>query len=68
MVELTMHQVDTTGQGDVRDLTPIVARALQASSLESGLATVAVIGSTAGVTSASSVCIRGSITRADRTR
>jgi secondary thiamine-phosphate synthase enzyme len=50
MVELTMHQVDTTGQGDVRDLTPIVARALQASSLESGLATVAVIGSTAGVT------------------
>jgi secondary thiamine-phosphate synthase enzyme len=50
MVELTMHQVDTTGQGDVRDLTEIVARALHASTLKSGLATVAVIGSTAGVT------------------
>jgi secondary thiamine-phosphate synthase enzyme len=50
MVELTMHQVDTKGQGDVRDLTAIVARALQASTLKSGLATVAVIGSTAGVT------------------
>jgi secondary thiamine-phosphate synthase enzyme len=50
MVELTMHQVDTTGQGDVRDLTEIVARTLHASTLTSGLATIAVIGSTAGVT------------------
>jgi thiamine phosphate synthase YjbQ (UPF0047 family) len=50
MVELTMHQVETTGQGDVRDLTTIVARALHASTLKSGLATIAVIGSTAGVT------------------
>ena len=50
MVELTMHQVDMQGQGDVRDLTAIVARALHASTLKSGLATVAVIGSTAGVT------------------
>jgi secondary thiamine-phosphate synthase enzyme len=50
MVELTMHQVETTGQGDVRDLTTIVARALHASTLTSGLATIAVIGSTAGVT------------------
>jgi len=50
MVELTMHQVETTGQGDVRDLTTIVARAIHASTLKSGLATVAVIGSTAGVT------------------
>ena len=50
MVELTMHQVETTGQGDVCDLTTIVARALHASTLESGLATIAVIGSTAGVT------------------
>ena len=50
MVELTMHQVETTGQGDVRDLTTIVTRALHTSTLESGLATIAVIGSTAGVT------------------
>ena len=50
MVELTMHQVETTGQGDVCDLTTIVARALHASTLTSGLATIAVIGSTAGIT------------------
>jgi secondary thiamine-phosphate synthase enzyme len=50
MVELTMHQVDTTGQGDVYDLTAVVARALHASALRSGLATIAVIGSTAAVT------------------
>jgi secondary thiamine-phosphate synthase enzyme len=50
MVELTMHQVETKGQGDVRDLTAFIARALHASSLKSGLATIAVIGSTAGIT------------------
>lgn len=50
MVDLTMHQVDTKGQGDVRDLTTVVARALHASTLKSGLATIAVIGSTAGIT------------------
>ncbi len=50
MVELTMHQVETKGQGDVRDLTAIIARALHASTLKSGLATIAVIGSTAGIT------------------
>ena len=50
MVELTMHQVETTGQGDVHDLTTIVARAVHASTLTSGLATIAVIGSTAGIT------------------
>jgi secondary thiamine-phosphate synthase enzyme len=42
--------VDTTGQGDVRDVTAVVARVLKASSLQSGLATVAVVGSTAGIT------------------
>ena len=50
MVELTMQQVDTRGQGDVRDLTPLVARALRNSTLKSGLATIAVVGSTAGIT------------------
>ena len=50
MVELTKHQEETTGQGDARDLTAIVARTLHASTLKSGLATIAVIGSTAGIT------------------
>jgi secondary thiamine-phosphate synthase enzyme len=50
MVELTMHHVETSGQGDVRDLSAIVTRVLQASALESGLATIAVTGSTAGIT------------------
>ena len=50
MVELTMYQVETKGQGDVRDLTEFVARTLHASSLTSGLATIAVLGSTAGIT------------------
>jgi secondary thiamine-phosphate synthase enzyme len=50
MVELTMHQVETKGQGDVRDLTAIIARILHVSTLKSGLATIAVIGSTAGIT------------------
>jgi secondary thiamine-phosphate synthase enzyme len=50
MVELTMHQMHTSGQGDVQDVTALVTRALHASALKSGLATVAVIGSTAGIT------------------
>jgi secondary thiamine-phosphate synthase enzyme len=50
MVELTMHEVETSGQGDVQDLTATIVRSLQASSLKSGLATIAVIGSTAGIT------------------
>jgi secondary thiamine-phosphate synthase enzyme len=50
MVELTMYPVETTGQGDVRDLTAFIARALHATTLTSGLATIAVIGSTAGIT------------------
>jgi secondary thiamine-phosphate synthase enzyme len=45
-----MHQVETSGQGDVQDLTATIARSLHASSLKSGLATIAVIGSTAGIT------------------
>ena len=50
MVELTMHEVETSGQGDVQDLTATIVRSLQASSFKSGLATIAVIGSTAGIT------------------
>src|SRR5262245_19131260 len=50
MVETTRHHVNTAGQGDVQDLTAIVSRAVSGWSLAAGLATVAVIGSTAGVT------------------
>ena len=50
MVELTMHQVQTNGQGDIRDLTAIITRTLSGASFSSGLATIAVVGSTASVT------------------
>jgi secondary thiamine-phosphate synthase enzyme len=40
----------TTGQGDARDLTAIVARAVAGSQLSDGVATVFVVGSTAGIT------------------
>ena len=50
MVETTRHQVVTKGQGDVQDLTEIVARAIGGSPLTAGLVTVAVVGSTAGIT------------------
>jgi secondary thiamine-phosphate synthase enzyme len=50
MVETSRHHVDTTGQGDVHDLTSIVSRVLSGSAIASGLLTVAVVGSTAGIT------------------
>jgi secondary thiamine-phosphate synthase enzyme len=50
MVETTRHQVVTKGQGDVQDLTQVVARAISGSSMDAGLVTVAVVGSTAGIT------------------
>jgi secondary thiamine-phosphate synthase enzyme len=50
MVKTTTHEVDTRGQGDTHDVTPPVAEALAKTSIRDGLATVAVIGSTAGVT------------------
>lgn len=42
--------VNTGGQGDVRDLTPAAAEAVARHGLADGLATVFVVGSTAGVT------------------
>jgi secondary thiamine-phosphate synthase enzyme len=50
MVITTRHRLNTKGQGDAHDITPIVAQSIAASSLRAGLATVAVIGSTAIVT------------------
>jgi len=50
MVATQTIDVRTTGQGDVRDLTDAVGRAVSAAALESGIATVFVTGSTAGMT------------------
>lgn len=50
MVHTTRHHLDTTGQGDTQDLTPLVSRVLEESGLDAGLATVAVVGSTAAIT------------------
>ena len=44
------HTVTTRGQGDIQDITPIVSRAVAASALSDGIATVFVVGSTAGLT------------------
>ncbi len=49
-VETSVHHLDMGGQGDTRDLTEIVARVITQSGLNAGLATVSVVGSTAGVT------------------
>ena len=50
MVSSARLQISTTGQGDVRDITGDVRSALTRSGLASGTVTVAVIGSTAAVT------------------
>jgi secondary thiamine-phosphate synthase enzyme len=50
MVTTVQRTVQTTGQGDVRDITGDVAAALSDSALRDGVATVAVVGSTAALT------------------
>jgi secondary thiamine-phosphate synthase enzyme len=50
MVSTHSTDVRTNGQGDVRDLTGDVARAVSSAGLQAGVATVFVTGSTAGVT------------------
>jgi secondary thiamine-phosphate synthase enzyme len=49
---VSTHTIDvrTKGQGDVRDLTDAVGRAVATAALHSGIVTVFVTGSTAGVT------------------
>ena len=44
------HEERTSGQGDLRDITGPVAAAVSACGLAAGIVTVAVVGSTAGVT------------------
>jgi secondary thiamine-phosphate synthase enzyme len=50
VVETTRHQIETEGQGDVQDLTALVTRAIETAPFDAGLATVAVVGSTAAIT------------------
>jgi secondary thiamine-phosphate synthase enzyme len=50
MIATHTHEVSTTGQGDAQDLTAIVAKAVAGSNLTTGVATIFVVGSTAGVT------------------
>lgn len=50
MVATHRHEIATKGQGDAHDITDAIARALTASGLRAGIATVFVVGSTAGIT------------------
>ena len=50
MVATHVHEIATTGQGDAHDITSTIARSVSQSRLRSGIATVFVVGSTAGVT------------------
>ena len=50
MVATHKHQISTKGQNDAQDVTDLVANAVLTSGATSGVATVFVVGSTAGVT------------------
>jgi secondary thiamine-phosphate synthase enzyme len=50
MVKTQRHEVSTKGQGDAHDVTRAVARAISESGIRSGVVTVFVVGSTAGMT------------------
>jgi secondary thiamine-phosphate synthase enzyme len=50
VVETHTHQISTKGQGDAHDVTRAVARAVSESGIRSGVVTVFVVGSTAGMT------------------
>lgn len=50
MVATHVHEISTTGQGDAHDITSTVARSVTQSHMKAGIATVFVVGSTAGIT------------------
>ena len=50
MVVTRTHPLETSGQGDAQDLTRLVTQDLTQSKLSAGIVTIAVIGSTAGMT------------------
>lgn len=50
MITTHTHEISTKGQGDAHDVTDEVARAVAESHIRTGIVTVFVVGSTAGVT------------------
>jgi secondary thiamine-phosphate synthase enzyme len=50
MIATHRHEIATSGQGDAHDVTDLVARDLARCAARSGIVTVFVVGSTAGVT------------------
>lgn len=50
MIATHTQTIATKGQGDARDVTPVVERALSDSKLRAGVVTIFVVGSTAGLT------------------
>ena len=50
MVVTDRRAVSTKGQNDAHDITPAVAQAVAGSGVASGVATVFIVGSTAGIT------------------
>ncbi len=50
MIATQKFEVSTNGQGDARDITENVAAAVAASQMRAGIASVFVVGSTAGIT------------------
>ena len=50
MVRTHTHEISTKGQGDAHDVTRVVARTVNECGIQAGIVTVAVVGSTAGVT------------------
>jgi secondary thiamine-phosphate synthase enzyme len=44
------REVSTRGQNDAHDITPAVAQAVAASGVHAGVATIFIVGSTAGIT------------------
>jgi secondary thiamine-phosphate synthase enzyme len=50
MVTTYRHELKTKGQGDAHDITAAVSRSVAESELRAGVATVFVVGSTAGIT------------------
>jgi len=50
MIVTHTHHIQTSGQGDARDVTKLVAGDLARAAVTAGIVNIAVIGSTAGIT------------------
>jgi secondary thiamine-phosphate synthase enzyme len=50
MTATDIHEISTSGQGDAHDVTSAVSRSVAQSRMQAGIATIFVVGSTAGIT------------------